>query len=182
VVVHNGGYPTVMTASGPERTPRFSPSPGAIVTSYTDLAELAARILAKVVEVYARNGIDLPDRRYIALGTPAQDCEQVTVAFQQLYIGPPGDEASQPQRCEAPRSAVFEVTITRCIPVVDDRNRAPQPADISAASAVLMRDAWLLLDSVPDMDDYLGVIATVEASEAQGGLQSVVMTLTLAVP
>lgn len=181
MVVLNGGggtYPQVMTASGPAMPSSY----GAVQSDMTDLIELAQSILVKVVEVYERNGIPLPDRRYIALASPAQDCEQVTVAFQQLYIGPPGDEASTPQRCESPRSAVFEVVITRCIPVVDDRNRAPQPADISAASAVLMRDAWLLLDSVKEMDDYLGVIATVEASEAQGGLQSVVMTLTLAVP
>jgi hypothetical protein len=177
-VVVVGGYPQVMTASGPAMPSTYATA----LDPMTDLIELAASILAKVVEIYARQGIDLPERRYIALATPAQDCEQVTVAWQQMYIGPPGDEASVPQRCESPRSAVFEITITRCIPVVDDRNRAPEPKDISAASAVLMRDAWLLLDSVKAMDDYLGVIATVEASEAQGGLQSVVMTLTLAVP
>jgi hypothetical protein len=178
MVVHNGGYPQVMTASGPALPSSY----GAVTSDMHDLTKLATNILAKVVEVYERNGIALPDRRYIALASPAQDCEQVTVSFQQLYIGPPGDEASAPQKCESPRSAVFEIVITRCIPVVDDRNRPPQPADISAASAVLMRDAWLLLDSVKEMDDYLGVIATVEAGEAQGGLQSVVMTLTLAVP
>ena len=149
MVLYNNGYPQVMTASGPALPSSYGAVPG----DMNDVVTLAASILAKVVEVYERNGISLPDRRYIALASPAQDCEQVTVAFQQLYIGPPGDEASAPQRCESPRSAVFEIVITRCIPVVDDRNRAPQPAEISAASAVLMRDAWLLLDSVKEMDD-----------------------------
>lgn len=176
MVGYNFGYPQVMTASG-----RADTYPTA-TNDIDDLWKLAGEILAKVVLVYAREGIDLPERQYIALATPAQDCEQVTVAWQQAYIGPPGDEASTPQQCESPRSAVFQVVITRCIPVVDDRNRAPVPADISKASAVLMRDAWLLLTSIKEVDDFLGVIATVEAGEAQGGLQSVIMTLTLAVP
>lgn len=181
MTTHDFGYPKVMTATGAPPIWQATGTP-VVTNNLDDLWKLAEKILATVVQVYAREGIDLPARRYIALASPAQDCEQVTVSWQQAYIGPPGDEASVPQRCEAPRSAVFQVVITRCIPVVDDRNRAPQPKDISEASAVLMRDAWLLLDSIKEMDDYLGVIATVEASEAQGGLQSVILTLTLAVP
>jgi hypothetical protein len=182
MTTHDFGYPKVMTATGAPPIYRATGNGTQTFTNdFDDLWKLAEKILATVVAIYARNGIDLPERRYIALATPAQDCEQVTVSWQQAYIGPPGDEASTPQRCEAPRSAVYQVVITRCIPVVDDRNRAPAPKDISEASAVLMRDAWLLLDSVKETDDYLGVIATVEAGEAQGGLQSVMLTLTLGV-
>ena len=180
---YNAAYPQVMTASGQPMA--FAPT--AVPTnpascSVDDLWQLAVHILNKVVETYAQCSVSLPSRQYIALSTPAQDCEQVTVAWQQSYIGPPGDEANAPQRCESPRSAVFQVVVTRCIPVADDRGRAPTPLAITEASKTLMGDAWLLLSSVKGWDDYLGVIATVEASEAQGGLQSVVLTLTLGVP
>lgn len=181
-MVVTGGYPIPMTASG---TPVVWATPAAPVPamcSLDDLWQLAVRLLAKVGEIFAQCGVPLPDRQYIALASPAQDCEQVTVAWQQSYIGPPGDEASAPQRCESPRSAVFQVVITRCIPVADDRNRAPKVDALTESSKALMQDAWLLLTSVNAMDDYLGVIATVEAGEAQGGLQSVILTLTLGVP
>jgi len=176
MVLYNGGYPQVMTASGPAMPSSYG---GTVTNDINDLAEMAKHILEKVVETYQINGISLPDRQYVALANPAQDCEQLTVAWQSMYLGPPGDEASGPQRCESPRSAVFEVVVTRCVPVADDRNRAPEPAAISAASAVLMRDACLLMDSIKGMDDFLGVTATVAGSEAQGGLQSVTLTLAI---
>ncbi len=179
--VYQQGYPQVMTASG---GPAVWQQPTAAPAACTldDLWQLAEQILAKVNEIFARCGVSLPARQYIALATPAQDCEQVTVSWQQSYIGPPGDEASRPQQCESPRSAVFQVVITRCIPTVDDRNRMPKTDDLNQSARMLMQDAWLLLQSVNDMDDYLGVIATTEAGEAQGGLQSIILTLTLGVP
>ena len=149
--------------------------------SLDDLWQLADHILSKTVEVYARNGVPLPPRQYISVASPAQDCEQVTVSWQQAYIGPPGDEASMPQRCESPRSAVYQVVVTRCVPVADDRGEAPPPEVLSESARVLMQDAWLLLQSSREMDDYLGIIATVEGTDAQGGLQSTVLNLTLGV-
>jgi len=35
------------------------------------------------------------------------------------------------------------------------------------------------MDSIKGMDDFLGVTATVAGSEAQGGLQSVTLTLAI---
>jgi hypothetical protein len=183
MTAYQQSFPQVMTASGGPVT--YVPTPtfaAPAACSLDDLWRLAEKLLAKVGEVFARCGVPLPDRQYIALASPAQDCEQVTVSFQQAYIGPPGDEAALPQRCESPRSAVFQVVITRCVPVVDDRGRAPTVAALTNAAQVLMQDAWLLLQSSNEMDDYLGIIATVEATDAEGGLQSVVMTLTLGVP
>lgn len=171
-----------MTASGGvpswQSTVAVAPAP----ETYDDLWQLAEHILAKVVEVYARNLIALPDRQYISVATPAQDCEQVTVAFQQAYIGPPGDEASTPQQCESPRSAVYQVVVTRCVPVADERTgQPPAPEVLSASARELMQDAWLLLQSSKDLDDYLGLIATVESQDAEGGLASTMLTVTLGV-
>lgn len=149
-----------------------------------DLANLADALLAKVQEVFGQTGIALPPRQYVTLGTPAQDCEQVTVAWQNAYAGLPGQEINDAQRCDAPRSAVFIITITRCVPVADGAKaqRPPTPGALTASAHQLYHDAWLLLISAQSMDDYLGIIANVEAGDAQGGLQSVALSVTLGVP
>lgn len=56
------------------------------------LVNLAQAIFDGVVAGYAQNGATLPSRRYVTLGTPANDCEQMVVAWQQIYLGTPGDE------------------------------------------------------------------------------------------
>jgi len=145
------------------------------------LYDLGLHILTSIQEIFAREGVALPVRQFVTAGMPAQDCEQVTVAFQQTYIGPPGDEASLPQRCDGPRSASYQIAITRCITTVDSRNNVPTPQQIQKDAQTLMRDAWILMTCIKEVDDYLGVIVTLEASDAQGGLQSTMMTLTLGV-
>lgn len=167
----------LMTPPTPVRTggPYLAPD------THDDLYDLAVFILAKIQEIFAREGVDLPDRQYVTSGQPAQDCEQVTVAFQQMYIGPPGDEASAPQRCDGPRSATFQIAITRCISVGDKRGNPPTAAQLQADARRLMRDATILMNSVNELDDYLGVIVTLEATDPEGGMQSVVMSVTLGV-
>lgn len=154
------------------------------------IANMAQGVLDRVVEGFERAGVSLPERRFTKTGSPVSDCEQVVVVFRQAYIGPPGDEASEPQRCEGPRSAALEVHITRCIPVPrGTKQTAPSPESIQESSEQQMIDAWLLLDLAPSTDQWdqfggpgLGVIATVEAGEAQGGMQSTVLNLTMAIP
>lgn len=149
-----------------------------------DLAQLADKLLAKVQEIFGQVGIALPGRQYVTLGSPAQDCEQLTVSWQNAYAGLPGQEMSEAQRCDAPRSAVFIITITRCVPVSDGAggSRPPKTSDLITSAHGLYHDAWLLLISAQSMDDYLGIIANVEAGDAQGGLQSVALSVTLGVP
>ena len=149
--------------------------------SNDDLYDLGVHILTTIQNIFAREGQPLPDRQYVTVGAPAQDCEQVTVAFQQVYIGPPGDEASLPQKCDGPRSATYQIVITRCITVESKRGVAPTPVQMQGDARVLMRDAWILMTCIGEVDDYLGVIVTVEVTDADGGMQSVVMNLTLGV-
>jgi hypothetical protein len=147
-------------------------------------------VLAGVVRAYEQSGIELPARRYWTLATPAHDCEQLTVTFNQAYLGIPGDDAGEPSRCNSPRSASLTVEVVRCIPTVSARgNRAPTAEQIQSGSEALAIDAWLLLDSAAQLDQWdplggpgLGVIATVDAREPQGGFQAVTMTLALAIP
>jgi hypothetical protein len=145
-------------------------------------------VLDRVVAVFQSYGVPLPDRQYWTMGTPAVDCAQVVVSFVQLYLGPPGDEASQPQRCNMPRTAVVTITISRAIPVVGVNGKAPTAEKIQEGSVISAVDAWVLMASLNLLDQWEeggygpGVIATLNATEPQGGFQSVSMNLTLAVP
>jgi hypothetical protein len=145
-------------------------------------------VLDRVVAVFQSYGVPLPDRQYWTMGTPAVDCAQVAVSFVQLYLGPPGDEASQPQRCNMPRTAVVTITISRAIPVVGVNGKAPAAEKIQDGSVISAVDAWVLMASLNLLDQWEeggygpGVIATLNAAEPQGGFQSVSMNLTLAVP
>ena len=153
-----------------------------------NLATMMGLLLSRLETLGETYDMDLPERRYWTMGTPVDDCEQVVVSFVQMYIGPPGDEATSPQRCNSPRTAVMQVAITRCIPVVTARGHAPSPTDIQAASERLAWDAYFLLEVSLDLDTWsdvfpgLGIIATVEVGEAQGGFQSTIMSVTTAIP
>lgn len=166
----------------------ISPAPDRAV-EIRSLVSLLEKVLASVVAGYAAASVDLPERRYWTMQQPSADCEQLVVSFLQTYIGPPGDEASQPQRCNSPRSASLTVQVVRCIPTVSAKGRPPTAEQIQDGSEPLAVDAWLLLDIASDLEQWdpyggpgLGVIATVDADEPQGGYQSVSLRLTMAIP
>ena len=145
-------------------------------------------ILDRVVAIYGSYGVPLPSRKYWTMGNPAMDCEQLVVAFVQAYLGAPGDEASQPQKCNVPRSIVVSITVTREIPVVGQTGRTPQPDKIQAASEISSVDAWILLSSLNLLDQWdeegfgPGVIGTLMSMEPQGGLQTMNLQVTMVVP
>lgn len=154
-----------------------------------NLAAFLEAVLNQVVSSYASYNMPLPSRRYYTLGEPALDCEQAVVSFVQMYVGSPGDEATQPRRCNDPRSATVNVIVTRSIPVVGQNGRPPAAEVIQAAAEITAYDAYILLDSAAQMDVWepaggfgMGVIATVEVRTAEGGLQSTVLTVTAAIP
>jgi hypothetical protein len=163
----------------------LDPQRAAEVRSLNDLLD---GIVERVVAGYEQAGVDLPERRYWTMQLPAQDCEQMVVAFVQAYVGPVGDEAATPQRCQSPRTAVCDVQVTRCIPGLQARGRAPSSEQIENAARALGIDAWLLLDLSASMDQWdvagpgMGVIATVDVGEPEGGYQTVTLHLTLAIP
>lgn len=154
-----------------------------------NLALLMQGVLDSVINTYASYTMPIPTRRYWTLGSPSVDCEQVVVSMLQMYIGSPGDEATQPRRCNDPRSATLIVSVSRGVPVVGVNGRPPAADDIQAFSEISAYDAWILLDSSRALDQWatggssgLGVIATVETNPPEGGFQTVTMTITVAVP
>jgi len=152
------------------------------------LADHLQNVLDKVVQTYQSYSMPIPDRQYWTVGQPVVDCEQIVVTFMQMYIGSPGDEAVEPRRCSDPRSATINILVSRCIPVVGPGGRAPSAERIQNGSLMAAYDAWILLESVRLLDTWdqtsygLGVIATVETPPAEGGFQSVMLTMTSAVP
>jgi hypothetical protein len=153
------------------------------------LKDMMDGVLERVQSVYQSYNVPLPSRCYWIMGTPAIDCEQLVVSFNQLYLGPPGDQANTPQRCNMPRTATLEILISREVVTVGQGGRAPSGDKIQEASVPSAVDAWVLMESINLFDQWdgsggfgLGVIATVESMGPEGGFSSVSMQLTMAVP
>lgn len=157
-------------------------------TEALNLKLMLDRALEKVEAVFQSYNVPLPERRYWTIGSPAIDCEQLVVSFVQAYLGTPGDEASTPQRCQQPRSAVISISVAREVPTVGQGGRPPSGQTIEQASYISAVDAWVLLESLNQFDQWdevgsgMGVIATVEGTTPAGGFQVTTMQLTMVVP
>ena len=152
------------------------------------LKDFLDAVLAKVVETYEEYNIDLPSRRFWTMGEPAIDCEQLSVSFIQMYLGLPGDQASQPQRCTQPRTAVLSIAVSRQIPVVGNNGKAPTGEKIQEGSEIAAVDCYLFMELMRKLDQWeeneygMGVIATVEAGNPEGGFETVRMQVSMVVP
>jgi len=146
------------------------------------------KVLDKVVETYENYNVPLPHRQFWTMGDPAIDCEQLCVSFIQMYLGLPGDQASQPQRTTSPRSAVLSISVSRAIPVVGSNGRAPSAEKIQEGSEISAVDAYMFMELITKLDQWepgefgMGVIATVEAATAEGGFETTKMQVTMVVP
>jgi hypothetical protein len=152
-----------------------------------NLKDMMDGILERVETVFQSYNVPLPQRRYWTMGTPAIDCDQVVVSFNQMYLGSPGDQVSSPQRCNVPRTAIVTISIAREVPTVGMNGRPPTGEKIQQGAALSAVDAWVLMSSMKSFDMWdgifgLGIMATVEAGDMEGGFQIVSMELTLAVP
>lgn len=151
-----------------------------------DLENTMERVLQTIVDVYASYNMPLPERQYWGIGRPAEDCAQVVVSFLRMYLGAPGQESTTPQNCNQPRSAVLNISVSRNIPSGVKGNAAPIRLAMEA-SANTAADVTILMSSVRQFDNWNefghgpGVIASVDAQDAGGLIQTVNMSLILAV-
>jgi hypothetical protein len=162
------------------------------ITGATDdamnLTDMMDGVLERVEAVFQSYNVQLPNRRYWMIGMPAIDCEQVVVSFLQLYLGPPGAEVSQPQRCNVPKSATLAIHISREVATVGQNGRPPSPEKIQQTSARSTIDSWVLMQTVREFDMWdgtgygLGIVATLDVSGPEGGFQTVTLNVTMAVP
>jgi hypothetical protein len=153
-----------------------------------NLKEMLDGILEKVQSTFQSYNIPLPQRCYWIMGQPAIDCEQLVVSFAQMYLGAPGDQAADPQRCHVPRTAVVNIMLSRQVPVVGHNGRPPSGNKIEEGSYIAAVDSWVLMQSINLLDQWdptgygLGVIATLDVIGPEGGYQTSNLQLTLAVP
>lgn len=153
-----------------------------------NLRNMMEGVLERVQSVFQSYNVELPNRCYWTMGQPAIDCEQLVVSFSEMYLGTPGAQVNEPQRCHVPRSATLTVSLARSIPTVGQNGRPPSAEKIQLSSEVLAVDAWVLLESINLLDQWdesgfgIGVIATLNVTEPAGGFQVVNLEITMAVP
>lgn len=153
-----------------------------------NLRDMMQGVLERVQSVFQSYNVELPTRRYWTMATPAVDCEQLVVYFQQMYLGAPGAEVGEPQRCHVPRSATLAVSISRQTPIVNQNGRPPSPEAIEHASEVMAIDSWVLMESLNQLDQWddtgygVGIIGTLDVSPPEGGFQTTTLVVTMAVP
>lgn len=154
----------------------------------TNLRDMMQGVLERVETIFQSYNVNLPARRYWTMGQPAIDCEQLVVSFVQMYLGSPGAQVGDPQRCHVPRSATLNIQIARQTPIVGQNGRPPSAQSIQIAAETLAYDSWVLMESVNLLDQWdetgygIGVIATLDVSAPEGGFQTTTMTVTMAVP
>lgn len=148
------------------------------------LRDTLQRTLDTVVSVFESYGVPLPTRRYWTMGRPAEDCAQVVVSYLLMYLGSPGDQANEPRHCNSPRSAVLNISISRDVPISAAALSTEKIMTAAEWSAV---DAWVLMEAVNQFDTWgnglpgIGVIATVQAPDQGGAIQTINMNITLGV-
>lgn len=149
------------------------------------LSDMLQRLLDTTVGLFEQQGVPLPERRYWMLGGEVpEDCEQVVVTFLQSYLGAPGDQAADPQQCNQPRTGVFNIFITREHPTGESgqpvsTNKIIADSKWGAVDASVLMWGLNDLSAMPDGWAGPGVIATVNVSPPNGGVQTTVLNISL---
>lgn len=153
-----------------------------------NLKNMLDGVLERVTTIYQSYNVPLPSRRYWTMSQPVIDCEQLVVTFVQMYLGSPGAQVSEPQKCHVPRTATLLISVSRELAVVGQNGRPPSGDKIQETSIGSAVDAWVLMESIRLLDQWdetgfgVGVIATLETAPPEGGYQTVSLQITMAVP
>lgn len=154
-------------------------------------------VLTEVMEyinnIFTQAEVELPGRQYLAIGgsgDTVHDCEQLTVALEQVYSGLPGGQAQTPSKCNEPRTAVLIVELVRCIPTGAQSARngksiAPAVDAMNSYALARAKDAWLLMDGLLTAAEdfwFVGGMSDVTSGPPQGGYQAQVATLVVGIP
>lgn len=161
------------------------------------LGIIGRELLQRIEEIYTESGVSLPDKRVWTLGQPIVDCEQAVVSLLSLAEGQPQANMQVSRPCDVPINATFQVSVFRCVPSGGNRGNMPSPESLANFADEVAQDAYILmyLASCLDMfgadvypaderDQFTSALggrgfeANVEISEALGGYQGAVLTLT----
>jgi hypothetical protein len=172
----------------------------------TSVAAIGRELVRRVEMLYADHGVSLPTRRIWAAGSVPPECEQLVVSFTGLREGLIEGDNAPNRPCETLVVAEFKVRVSRCVPVGDDVGNPPSPEEIGAAADMLSTDSYLLVKLAGCYFDLfslgspgggrvvygvdgsrqiipggMGVDISLEVEDPQGGMQSVVLTLSMVV-
>lgn len=154
------------------------------------LYEAMELVLARINTVFADAGVALPARQYMSAGGQGEtvhDSEQVTVSFDQMYTGSPGEQSQVPAHVDGQRTAAFVIEIVRAVPVARITRAAeipPTPEEMNTNTQLRVTDAWLLMDAglaAGQELNYTGSLVDITAGAPQGGMQATTMTLIVGI-
>lgn len=120
-----------------------------------------------------------PTRQYVAIGTPALDCEQVVVSIDRVHghQGPVSTEDTAALRCLVMRAVELSIWVLRCAPVLADDGTPPSVDALNASSQEIAADPATILQALLDAykDGTLGsswgvAFLDARALTPQGGL------------
>ena len=151
--------------------------------------DIAAWLLATVQAALVDCDRDPINRAYVAAGQIAWDdcCGMLVVAPERIFKSArfPEQNANE-ELCWGGYLAVdFLVLLVRCVPVVDDRGRAPSAAALQAAYAELIEDAAVVYNAVIGPLPYAEwerALPTQTFVGAEGGCIAVETRLTIGIP
>lgn len=147
------------------------------------IASAARYLLETIVNVYAEQGIDLPTRQVITIGSVAVDGPVLAVMYGGITVGPPGNEMSTPYRGDSARTLTFNVELWRETPVIGMSGSVPPASAVTDAAEATMEDSWWLMESAFASDQMgIGIVASATVNEPQGGMVGVSMMMEMVVP
>lgn len=134
------------------------------------LDTLAGDLLAAIETAATTHAVELPDRRFVAVGEVAWDCALVCVSLPTVNRGRPTAQSGDLNRAWDTYVATYEVWLLRDVPVPDDKGRLPTVEALNTSAAQLARDGYLLTVA---MAQPLRTIEGTCTSVAQGVTQAV---------
>jgi hypothetical protein len=159
-----------------------------------DVAAVAERMLIALEAHFVTEGWDLPERQYVAAGSPniiAADDEHLAVALSSMAASPGRPVAAQLSRAagsQGPPAAVLTARLMRCVSTVDDNGEVPTAAELHADGLRLLADPGRLLtalyawrqDELTPLNPNANVeIGNVEVIGPMGGLAGHAVPVTL---
>ena len=106
-------------------------NPAALYNAAVDVLNAAVAVLD------ASSALRAPDRRYVSVGDPALDCDQITVAASArpalVASSGAGFDAARHHRRARVLVAEFRIHVVRCgYPTLDQHGNPPRDADLGA--------------------------------------------------
>lgn len=124
-------------------------NPAALYNAAVDVLNAAVAVLD------ANSALRAPDRRYVSVGDPALDCDQITVAASArpalVASSGAGLDAARHHRRARVLVAEFRIHVVRCgYPTLDQHGNPPRDADLEAAAAAIYAEGWALFVGLND--------------------------------